>query len=477
MKKCNILTLNCCNCSYSVEFSFSDMQYKLLRVCLVKSNIFNNFEYNPKKDHFKPHLMSKFKERSIKNPLHTIRHYFSVILFFVLLLAGYDGKSQTIQEAKNLAYNGQRAQAREVCRKILAKEYDSDVAVLMARTYAWDGQYDSSRVVITEILKRYPTHWDALDAISDVQYWDKKYVEAIAFCDIALAKDAKDQHFILKKAVLLNAKGDYDQSAGQLESLLKINPANAEARKKLSDIRLDQQKNRIRLTYTYDFFEKNASKDPWHLVALSYSRKASFGTIIGRLNWAERFGSKGFQYEMDAYPHLSENNYLYLNLGYSDLTIFPKIRSGAEWYHSFPKAFEGSLGMRALIFANSNTYMLTGTVGKYTGNYWISLRSYVTPSTNGTSVSGSIQARRYFSDPENYLGLRLGYGVSPDDRSHGDGSSSYLNLKSQSVRGEFNHLFNKIWTLNIGASLSHEEFTSVGYVLNYSFDFGIGRSF
>jgi YaiO family outer membrane protein len=421
--------------------------------------------------------MAKFKERLANNMVQIIRRCCFVSLLVVLLLANHQGKCQTYQEAKDLAYNGQRAQAREVCRKILAKEYDSDVAVLMARTFAWDGQYDSSRVVIAEVLKRYPTHWDALDAISDVQYWDKKYPEAIVYCDIALSKDAKDQHFMFKKAVLLNAKGDYDQAVFQLESLLKINPANAEARKKLSDIRLDQQKNRIRLTYTYDFFEKNANKDPWHLAAISYARKASFGTIIGRLNWAERFGSKGFQYEMDAYPHLSENNYLYLNLGYSDLTIFPKIRSGAEWYHSFPKAFEGSLGMRALFFNNSNTYMFTGTVGKYAGNYWLSLRSFVTPSSNGTSISGSIQARRYFSDPENYIGLRLGYGVSPDDRSYGDGSSTYLKLKSQSVRGEFNHLFNKIWTLNVGASLSHEEFPAVGYILNYSFDFGIGRSF
>ncbi len=421
--------------------------------------------------------MAKINARVVKKSVPVLRSFYSVSLLIALLLAGYQGKSQTLREAKDLAYNGQRARAREVCRKILAKEYDSDVAVLMARTFAWDGQYDSSRVVIAEVLKLYPTHWDALDAISDVQYWDKKYAEAIIFCDIALSKDPKDQHFMFKKAVLLNAKGEYDRSVGLLESLMKINPANAEARKKLSDFRLDQQKNRIRLTYTYDFFEKNANRDPWHLAALSYARKASFGTIIGRLNWAERFGSKGFQYEMDAYPHLSENNYLYLNLGYSDLTIFPKIRSGAEWYHSFPKAFEGSLGMRALFFTNSNTYMLTGTVGKYTGNYWISLRSFVTPSSNGTSVSGSIQVRRYFSDPENYLGLRLGYGVSPDDRSYGDGSSSYLKLKSQSVRGEFNHLFNKIWTLNIGAALSHEEFPAVGYILNYSFDFGIGRSF
>jgi YaiO family outer membrane protein len=210
---------------------------------------------------------------------------------------------------------------------------------------------------------------------------------------------------------------------------------------------------------------------------LSYGRKTSVGTIIGRINWAERFGSKGLQYELDGYPAISENNYAYLNFGYSSLSIFPKLRAGAEWYHSFPKAFEGSLGMRALHFTNSDTYMITGTVGKYVGNYWISLRSFVSPSSTGTSVSGSIQARRYFSDPEDYIGLKLGYGISPDDRSRGDGSSTYLTMKSQSVRVEYNHIFNRIWTTNIGASVSNEEFPTIGYVVNYTFDIGIGRFF
>ncbi len=401
----------------------------------------------------------------------------AIVLLFQLMLSGYISLAQTYQEAKDLAYSGQRQKAREVCRKILSKDFDSDVAVLMARTFAWDGKYDSARVVITAVLKLYPTHWDALDAISDVQYWDEKYAEAISYCDIALEKDAKDEHFMFKKAKILNAMGQYNQAVNLLEELLKNNPANAEARNKLTNIRLDQMKNRIRLTYTYDGFEKKSNKDPWHLAALSYGRKTSFGTVIGRVNWAERFGSKGLQYETDAYPSISENNYAYLNFGYSNLSIFPKFRAGAEWYHSFPKAFEGSLGTRALFFTNSDTYMFTGTVGKYVGNYWISLRSFVTPSSTGTSASGSIQARRYFSDPEDYIGLRLGYGISPDDRSYGDGSSSYLTLKSQSIRMEYNHIFKRIWTINVGAALSNEEFPAIGYVLNYSFDFGIGRSF
>ena len=395
----------------------------------------------------------------------------------VLMITGFVLQAQTIQEAKDQAYGGNREKARSICRSILAKDFDSEVAVLMARTYAWDGNYDSTKIVISQVLRKDPEHWDALDCLSDVQFWEEKYKEAIETCNIILTKNAIDEQFLFKKAKILNAMGLYDQAAKQLINLLKSHPANAEARNKLSTIRADLRRNYVRLAYSYDSFEKNSNQDPWHLVALSYGRKTKVGTIIGRVNWAERFGSKGVQYEVDGYPHFSENNYAYLNVGYSNLTIFPKIRTGAEWYHSFPKAFEGSLGMRALFFSNSDTYMLTGTVGKYTGNYWFSFRSYLIPSSSGTSVSGSIQTRRYFADAEDYIGLRIGYGISPDDRNYGNGSSSYLTLKSQSVRIEYNHLFTGMWTANFGISLSHQQFPVIGYVRNYSFDFGIGRFF
>jgi YaiO family outer membrane protein len=399
-----------------------------------------------------------------------------VSMLVLLVFSGNISKAQTYDEAKDLAYNGEREKAREICRKLLAEEFDSDVAVLMARLYAWDGKYDSTRVYISQVLDRYPEHWDAFDCLSDVQYWEEKYPDAIKSCDIMLAKDPKDETFMFKKAKILNAMEQYDQAADQLEALLKIYPSNAEARNKLEDIRLDQMKNRVRIAYTLDCFEKSSNKDPWHLLALSYGRKTSIGTVIGRVNWAQRYGDQSVQYEVDAYPSITEKDYAYVNVGVAEPTIFPKFRSGVEWYHSFPKAFEGSIGMRALVF-DETTFIYTGSAGKYIGNYWISFRAYVTPSSSGASTSGSIQARRYFSDPENYVGLRVGYGISPDDKTYGDGTSSYLTLKSQSMRMEFNHLFNKIWTTNLAFSLSNEEYRDQGYVLNYSFEFAIGRFF
>ena len=423
--------------------------------------------------------MANRKKRFIQFYVGSKNPIILVVFMLLLIVSGNKSQAQTYQEARTLAFKGEHEKAREMCRAILASEFDSDVAVLMARTYAWDSKYDSARVIIASVLKRDPSNWDALDAISDVQYWDKKYQDAIGYCDVALAKNANDEHFMLKKGKIFQAMGNNDQAAGVLETLLKNNPANAEARNKLAAIRLDLKKNTVRLSYTYDFFEKKWNQDPWQLTALSYGRKTPIGTIIGRVNMANRFGLNGFQYEMDAYPTINGSNYAYLNFGYSDISIFPKFRAGAEWYHSFPKAFEASLGMRALYYSliGSNTYVFTGTAGKYVGNYWFSLRAYVTPTSTKTSASASIQARRYFSDPENYIGLRLGYGISPDDRRYGDRNSDYLTFKSQSVKLEYNHIFSKIWTTNLGATLSNEEYPIVGYILHTSFEIGIGRFF
>jgi len=133
--------------------------------------------------------------------------------------------------------------------------------------------------------------------------------------------------------------------------------------------------------------------------------------------------------------------------------------------------------MRFLGFGTSNVDIYTATIGKYIGNYWLSLRSYVTPDSTGTSVSGYITARRYFSDPEDYIGLRIGYGVSPDDNRNPLVSEKVLTVKTRSIRAEFNHLFKRIWILNMGATLGGEELEPGAYSGYYTFDISVLRYF
>jgi YaiO family outer membrane protein len=407
----------------------------------------------------------------------------------LLLLAGVGFFSllsaQTFEEAKNLAFNGQRAKARAICRTILAKGYDSDVATLMGRTYAWDKQYDSARVVLLEVLVKSPDNSDVLSALADVEYWNDRYPQALEYCNRILAKDPDNQSVQFQKARILNTADRYDEAALVLEKLLQKNSANSDALRLLEKVRLELIKNKITINYTYDYFDNAAyKKEPWQLIYLQYSRKTSLGTVIGRVNYANRFGLNALQLEADAYPKIGENDYLYLNYGFSDMKIFPDHRGGFEWYHSFPRSFEGSIGGRLLHFQGSKGVIIyTGTFGKYFGNYWMSLRPFITPGDNGTSVSTYLLVRRYFSDPQNYIGLRVGVGSSPDERRLLlDGPNLLAHLKSQSIKVDYNHIFSNRWILNTGLAYANEEYWSpselrikTGNV--YSFELGFAYLF
>ena len=408
------------------------------------------------------------------------RLYFQIISVLVILLStGTAGvlQAQTFDEARNFAFNGEREKARSVCRQILSEGFNSDVALLMGRTYAWDGMYDSARVVLQEVLIQRPENMEAYDALSDVEFWADDNAKAIEYCNAALKQEPESSKFALKKARILYSDEQYEEAVEVLETYLHKNPGEPDFLLKLKEYRLDLMKNKIRLGYTFDNFNNEFNRDPWHFLALSYGRKTKLGSVIARLNYANRFDSNGLQFEIDAYPKIGENNYVYVNYGYSSDALFPGNRFGFELYHNFPNAWEGSLGMRYLDFSSSGVDIYTATLGKYVGNYWVSLRSYVTPDTDGTSVSGALSVRRYFADSENYLGLKLSYGVSPDDNRKPIDTEQNLTLKTRAVRAEYNRLIKKLWIVSAGFNIGSEQLEPGNYSGYYSFDIGFSRLF
>jgi len=408
------------------------------------------------------------------------RLYFQIIsVLVILLVTGTAGilQAQTFDEARNYAFNGEREKARDICRQILAEGFNSDVALLMGRTYAWDGMYDSARVVLQDVLVQRPENMEAYDALSDVEFWADNNAQAIEYCNAALKLEPESPKFAMKKARILYSDEQYNEAVDVLETYLHENPGEPDFLLKLKEYRLDAMKNKIRVVYTYDSFDSDFNRDPWHFLALSYGRKTKLGSVIARLNYANRFDSNGLQFEVDAYPKIGENNYAYVNYGYSSDALFPGNRFGFELYHNFPKAWEGSIGMRYLDFSSSGVDIYTATLGKYVGNYWISLRSYVTPDTDGTSVSGALSVRRYFADSENYLGLKLSYGVSPDDNRKPIDTEKNLTLKTRSVRAEYNRLIKKIWIVSAGFNVGSEQLEPGNYSGYYSFDIGFSRLF
>jgi YaiO family outer membrane protein len=330
-------------------------------------------------------------------------------------------------QARRLAFSGRREEARKICIAILerAPAYD-DVRTLLGRLYSWDQQYDQAERELKRVLDSNPTHLDARKALIDVELWSEHPYAALRIADAGLAGSPDDQELLYKKARALKVLGNNTAAAETARQILRVNPANKEARILLSDVEELIRRFQAKVEYAQDRFDKTF--DPWHLMSVSLSRRQASGTVIGRINLARRFGQTATQYEMDVYPKFGRGVYAYLNGGYSDSSIFPKIRAGAELYTGLPKGLEASIGARLLRFTSSSVTIYTGSLGLYVGNYWISLRPYVTPGSIGSSISGSLSVRRYLGGADSYVGVQVGAGSQPDERYS---TLEFFRLRSQ----------------------------------------------
>jgi YaiO family outer membrane protein len=304
--------------------------------------------------------------------------------------------------ARDLAFDGQHSSARDTLQLILSKYPDyTDVRNLLAKTYSWDGNHNEARKhfnKITSVERRNKEVWTA--AIKN-EIYAENYTIALGLAN--------------KSLIFLEA--DPDLQALRTEIINEIykqqNTSEKSATKELKETEAKSYKNRIGVISSVDVFD--IVYDPMIYSGVEYIRETEIGRIIPRVNFSNRFNTNGLQYEMDFYPKISKTFYAYTNYGYSNERIFPNHRAGAELYANLPKALEVSAGIRYLDFVTSRAIIYTGSAGLYSGNYYFSLRPYLTPRSDGPiGVSGSLLARKYYQDRENYFGVNLILGYSPE---------------------------------------------------------------
>jgi YaiO family outer membrane protein len=168
----------------------------------------------------------------------------------------------------------------------------------------------------------------------------------------------------------------------------------------------------LRTSVEYQYIHFDTVFSDWQLASASLSARWKPVTAIGRVNYAHRFDASAWQFEGDLYPRFGRG-YAYLSAAYSPDESFPEWRLGGEVFLSLPAAFEVSAGVRELRFEDDDVRIWTGSVGKYVGNYYTSVRPYVSDRDEGTATTVIWTTRRYLADADNYLGLSLGYGAGP----------------------------------------------------------------
>lgn len=324
--------------------------------------------------------------------------------------------------------------AREIAYKALARSPDyHGIRLFIARLYGWEGNYDRAREELNNVLSQDPDDRRSLLAVIDIELQSGNSSEALRWSSKAQQYYPEDQEFMLKRASVLNATEKYSSAEEIYREILEIYPGSVDARQALETVRLEQMKYGATISYRHDRFEEIF--DPWNFWEFQLSRQLKFGSVIGRIQHADRFGSDGVQFNMDAYPTLFKGLYAYISGGYSEASIYPRYRFGLSLYKSLPASMELEGGIRYLEFSTSQTTIYTASLTKYWGSYMLTGRTYFVPSSGGNSQSGNIMVRRYFGDAETYLGISGGYGSASTDIQFAEDirtlNSSSLSIESQ----------------------------------------------
>lgn len=402
-----------------------------------------------------------------------------VSLLCILNFAFSQDTDSLYKEARKYGFSGERSKAKTIAKKAidLSPNY-LEIQVFIARLYTWDQQYDSARIYLNGVIAKQENYIDAYSAFCDLELWTDNYDAALQLANRALIHDSTNADILLRKSKALINLNKIEEASNTMNFALRYNKKEPQLFEYNEIIKRKIQRNKITINYDHDQFNKTFS--PWNLYSIAYNRSTNnFGSLIARLNRAERFGITGNQVELDWYPSIGEKMYMYLNGGYSDVSIFPTYKWGASIYRSLPKSFEAEVGIRYLKFSTT-TWVYTASVGKYWKNFWFSLRpNYIPSALVGSSGSLTLSSRYYFGDANHYCGVILGSGISADEVriNRNDGLPNSFLLKSNRLRFTYQKPFKRNFIAGIGIGVSEEETSFSGYRTNYNFNINLEKIF
>ncbi|HCW64788.1 MULTISPECIES: YaiO family outer membrane beta-barrel protein [Leeuwenhoekiella] len=353
-----------------------------------------------------------------------------------------------------------------------------EVRVFLGRIYTYSDSLPQARMAFEEVLAKEKGHEEASFAYGNLEFWNDNSEAALKVVNKGLDYHPESENLGLLKAKVLRDLEAYEEATATLQGLLEQNPKLDQARSLLSSINSATAKNAVGLNYEFVYFDERFD-DPWHLAALDYIRQTKLGSVAARINFANRFRTDALQFEVDAYPRISDVFYTYVNLGISsDSGIFPQYRAGFSLFSNLPASFEADAGFRYLAF-DDDTFVYTLGLGKYYKNYWFNFRTYLTPSDSALSQSYALTVRYYFGGADDFIGARIGTGISPDDNANSAlfNGATITRLRSNNLTLFYRKLLGATHVLTAQAGLEDQEYAADSSGLQFSVSVGFIKRF
>ncbi len=416
----------------------------------------------------------------------TIRLFLPRILLLIIfmlpstILAGENLDSLFIEARQAAMDTSSRERAIEMCQHALSQSPDyHDFRILLGRCYSWDGNYAQAEAELIQVVEAVETYQDARNALLNTYIWSNQDAKALEFLASSIQIYPNDINYKLKQMQIFAKQERIDEALDIVDLILELDPGNEDALAFQQRVTLAEKTeetarsetemqakssrsttvryayNRLAETNTeWQFVVVEPSLDPWHWVSLEHKESLAFGPIIFKFNYANRFQETATQVEVESYPTIRKGTYLYTGIGFSKSDLFPSFRMGLEVFQALPRSFEASLGFRYLEVPDKQIPIYVGSLGKYWQSYWISAKTYVSPSNSSLSKTWIFAVRKYLSNPSNYVDLYIGSGVSPDANLGGEeidflGSRSFGATLKIEVKPQYD--------LNVGLHFSNLE--------------------
>jgi YaiO family outer membrane protein len=312
---------------------------------------------------------------------------------------------------------------------------DIDVQLYMGLSYYQLKQYAQAEQSFISVLNANPKYKDATTGLVRTYLAQKKYTESKTTLNNALAFYPKDQelgayltkvnllvkqknHLSKNKAPrpeVVNKKLTHDHDAQRKAPFQFSAVAKPAEVKSISDVphyELVAMTSNATVTSTVD---KTAHIWDWSGVTLY--RKNEYGAFGAGLNYANRQGVGAPQLYLNAQPNL--NKFVWLDLTYAQASkpnIFPNNTVVGELYGLIGNQIEASIGEGYRKIQHTYFNTITGSIAKYIAHYSFTFRpNHFVPKSGPTSTLYTFRARRYSpNNPDQYLGLVLASGTSPD---------------------------------------------------------------
>lgn len=308
---------------------------------------------------------------------------------------------------------------------------DPETEYARIKAIAFEGRFDSAAADARRLVNTFPSYGDARILLGRILAWQKKYSEASAVIDTLLVTEPGNSDALsVKRDILLWSKENTPVATG------------------------------IRAGYSYDYFKAPYSRF-WQIFKAGAEHRFNWGPAAAGVNVGNviignpsTLSATELQFELEAYPKLTNKNYAYLAYAFSPGHYFPGHRAAAEIWQVLPSGWAASVGLNYYYF-DRNIFIASLSVEKYLGKYWLSLKGYLYIKDNGPTTAAYFNIRRYFSDID-FLQLTLGAGTAPDEPF--DIQTDLMRLSAYSIRLAYNVTLTPKIVMRIGTGYSYEEY-------------------